>query len=151
MPAGAMVFDSSAMFRRYDETESGAILVNNLCDEARAPIVLSRLARLELTGALVRKFRAGTMDPLRAREYERALAEDFRARFVEVPLSESILRAAEMLLVRRFPLRAADAIHIATALALHDAQPTLDLLFVTADRRQANTAEAEGLAVQFIE
>lgn len=139
------------MFRRYDETESGADIVRNLCSEATEPIVLSRLARVEITGAFVRKARTGTIDVQRAREYQVAVADDFSSQFVEIPLSEPILVAAEALLARRFPLRASDAIHVATALMLSDAQPKLDLLFVTADRRQADAAEAEGLAVQFIE
>ncbi len=45
-------------------------------------------------------------------------------------------------------LRASDAIHVATALIV--ARDTSDLAFLTADRRQAAAAEAEGLTVVYV-
>jgi len=62
-----------------------------------------------------------------------------------------VLQRAERLLRKHHPLRAADAIHVATAQMVGATVGVADLLFVTADRRQASAALAEGLAVQLIE
>ena len=45
-------------------------------------------------------------------------------------------------------VRASDAVHVATALIILRDAP--DVAFLTADRRQANAATAEGLTVIFV-
>ena len=54
------------------------------------------------------------------------------------------------MLVTGHPLRAADAIQIASALLVAMRMPAAQLHFWTADRRQAAAAQAEGLDVELL-
>lgn len=132
--------------------EPGSQLVEALCDRQAGNLVVgSRLVRLEVLSAFQRKQYEGRFTPERARRAWRTFRADEEADYRFVAIDGPTLSRAESLLLMHHPLRAADAIHIATALTLLTVQPSLDLLFVTADRRQADAAEAEGLAVQFVE
>ena len=75
----------------------------------------------------------------------------WRNQYDVTALDESILRRAERLLFRH-PLRAYDAVQIATAIQVVRAGSTAgsDVLFCTADAGQRQAAVAEGLGVEFI-
>jgi predicted nucleic acid-binding protein len=114
-------------------------------------LFISRLVRLELRGALERKLREGILTAERARQAWATFQEHEEYDYRILSIDEAILRNAEELLTRRQPLRAADAIHIATAISAQPPWDSPDFIFVTVDRRQASAAEAEGLTVQLIE
>jgi predicted nucleic acid-binding protein len=147
-----LAFDSSGLVRRYDASEPGSALVASLCSQQNDNVVIgSRLVRLEVLSAFQRKQHEGTFTPERASRAWRNFRADEDAEYRFIAIDDMILSRAEALLHEHHPLRTADAIHVATALTVLRLQSNIDLVFVTADRRQANTAEAEGLAVQFIE
>lgn len=146
-----LAIDSSGIVRRYDALEPGSQLVEALCARQNGNIVVgSRLVRLEVLSAFQRKQHEGRFTAERAVRAWRNFRADEDADYRFVDIDDVTLSRAEGLLLKYHPLRAADAIHVATAFTILSAQPTLDLLFVTADRRQADAALAEGLAVQFI-
>jgi len=60
-----------------------------------------------------------------------------------VILSENVLSLTRQMLYR-YPLRSADAIHLASALLLARTSPTVRWAFVCADGRLCDAAEAEG-------
>ena len=78
------------------------------------------------------------------------LERDAGSRFQTIPVTEQVHRMAESLLLTP-GLRASDAIHVATALIVRAASDDDDVVFVSADRRQAAAAEANGLEVQLVE
>jgi predicted nucleic acid-binding protein len=96
---------------------------------------VSALGRLEREGALAP---AGMAEAL-------ARLDDVAAGWQEVQPVERVRSTANRLL-RVHPLRAADAMQLAAALAAAEADPA-SLPFVTLDDRQALAAEREGFAV----
>lgn len=143
-------FDSSSLVRRYDVDEPGSELVIALCTSVENQIYLSSLARLELVSAFQRKRHEGVFTPERLERVWRTYQNHERDVYQLIGISNQVLARAEELLRNRHPLRAADAIHVASALELRAGGGVPGLRFVTADRRQANAAEAEGLAVQLV-
>jgi predicted nucleic acid-binding protein len=111
---------------------------------AAGPAATSRLSAVEITAAVARRCREGAFP---ATERDRALAaleQDLTALYL-VELSPSIVVQARALLVRH-PLRAGDAVQLASALLL---QRELEeaVTFAAYDDRLKATAAAEGLTV----
>lgn len=104
----------------------------------------ARLSAVEVASALARRCREGAFP---AAERDRALAalEDDLSALRVVEVSTSVVDEARVLLVRH-PLRAGDAIQLASALLLRRelAEP---VTFAAYDDRLKSAARAEGLAV----
>ncbi len=133
-------FDASALVKRYVE-EPGTDAMRALT-RRRGELAASRVSAVEVPAALARRAREGDLAMESARKQSRRfLAELVDMRIVEIrpPVVE---RAAA--LVWRHPLRAYDALQLASA--LHLAQATgLALTFVCADSRLRESAQREGL------
>ena len=132
-----LFFDTSAQAKRYDQ-EKGSDQVRSLCAEADA-LGVSVLVVPELISTLCRLVREGRLS-----------SEDYRSlrSAVQIDLSDADLcdlsqDAFEQTIrcLENHPLRALDALHVGSALVY---EPDL---FVSADRRQAQAAGREGLAV----
>jgi predicted nucleic acid-binding protein len=96
-------------------------------DDARGwpqPII-SALTATEVLAAFWGKVRSGELDATAAAILDRAFSADLAAgRFVVVDVSESVtLRSFDA--VRRHQLRGADALQLATAVTLRDADPSI--------------------------
>jgi predicted nucleic acid-binding protein len=100
---------------------------------------------IECASALARHEREKSMD---AEEIMAAVdnLEVLLAAWDEVPPSDQIRRTARRLL-RVHPLRAADALQLAAAIAGAESQPPT-LEFVTLDQRLADAARREGFPVR---
>jgi predicted nucleic acid-binding protein len=112
-------------------------------------LTVSALARVEIVSALQRRVRDGTIN---AADYPRHIA-DFDGlcagayRVIEV--TDLVITHARTLL-EAHPLRAYDALHLASALLANAALLTAGfpaLIFLAADVRLLDAARAEGLAV----
>lgn len=134
--------DTSALIKLYFEEEGS--------DEVRARlqhtsvVATSRLAYAETCAAVGRKIREGLLD-LEAQG--RALADfekDWKSYFV-MEVSEPVCRLAGEL-VAVHPLRASDAVHLASALLIQS-RIGEQVEFRCFDRRLSETAAAEGLAI----
>lgn len=132
-------FDSSALVKLLVE-EPGSQDAATLWDEADA-VVASRLVVPEVTAALAAAARAGRLDeaPLQAvlrswQEYLLAL------RLIELTPEVAALAAD---LAGKLVLGGADAVHLASALALDAAHPVLAVW----DRRLWSAARSAGLRV----
>lgn len=136
-----VLFDSSALFKRY-AGEAGAAQVTAAHERASA-VVLAAHCHVEVVSALTRQWREGAFEDGEYRRIRARIREDFDAYRVE-PLSRGVEDFALAALALA-PLRAMDALHVATA------QSARVQLFVTADRRQAAAAQAVGLKTELVE
>jgi len=130
--------DSSAFAKRYIE-EPGTARVRALLRRADE-LFLSMLTLPEVAAALNRLRREGRLPVSGYSGCKRRLLADLEGASV-VAITPAILAGAVRCL-ERAPLRAADAIHVATAL---EAGPDR---FVSANRRQCEAARGMGLQVE---
>jgi uncharacterized protein len=130
-------FDSSA-FVKLVVQEDGSDLAATLWDGCDAA-VSSRLAYPEVRGALAAAGRAHRLHPTEQRRAEVAW-EDFWAATRAVELTETIAGHAGHL-ASRLALRGADAVHLASLLAVGAAET----LFAVWDQQLRTGAEAAGV------
>jgi len=131
-------FDSSALAKRYLE-EKGSDRVQVILSSTSA-LGVSVICVSEIISALCRRRRERRLSTQQYRDAKRALFSDLEDASVIGIGEEVIARSVELL--EHFPLRSADALHIACA-AEWSAE-----LFVSADERQARAARAHGLKVE---
>jgi uncharacterized protein len=145
-------FDASALVRRYDNTEPGAASVRGICRPTAGNVVmLSRLTSPEVASAFNRKAREGSITASQRDRFWRQFRAHARLQYrVNLPDDETFRRAERLLF--RHALRASDAVQLAAALRAQAllAAAGQEFRFCTADARQRQAAEAEGLTVQFI-
>ncbi|MBC7226883.1 MAG: type II toxin-antitoxin system VapC family toxin [Thermoflexales bacterium] len=141
---GRAVFylDSSALVKRY-LPEPGTRWVRHI--SATASIAMAEFSIVEVASALARRVRMGDLDPRLCDDLLEAFLQDVEGYSVLSPNRGTVLLAVE--LTRRHPLRAYDALQLATALQLADAlrSESFSLTFVSADERLCAAAEQEGL------
>jgi len=144
----AYYLDTSAILKEY-VNESGSAWVQEAMALDFAVITTTHLTLAEVTSALNRRVREGTVS---TPDYARLIGrfrDDCRSRYQLVAVNMPILHYASELL-ERHPLRAYDAIHLATALIAHRRLLKAHrpgLVFLCADDRLLNAAAAEGLAI----
>jgi predicted nucleic acid-binding protein len=148
----SLFLDTSALVRRYDRTEPGALTVRTLCRHTSGhSLLMARIAVVEVAAAFNRKVREGRFGLQQRDQVWRLFRMHWRGQYQVIVLNEQIYGRAERLL-RLHPLRAYDAIQLATALSAQQLLRTVspDFRFCTADRRLAQAARAE-LAVALIQ
>jgi predicted nucleic acid-binding protein len=137
-----LYLDTSALVKFYVE-EPGSRAVRALLERAQV-VSTSRVAYVEMRAGLARKLRQGE---LREKEYKHILSafeKDWKDYFV-IEVSESVANLGGEL-VEKHPLRALDALHLASALFLRE-RVRSDVFFSSFDERLNEAAKAEGLAV----
>ena len=129
--------DTSALVKLVVH-EPGSALVGALWDGADL-VVTSRLADAEVRAALAGGRRSGRLDD------DRGATVEWDRLWPALHVLElgATVTAAAAVLVDKHPLRAADALHLASALALRSP----DLVVAVWDERLAAAARAEGLQV----
>jgi len=134
-----LYLDTSALLKLYVD-EEGSTLVRRVMEDARF-IATSVVAYVEARAALVRRRHQGDLSPVGYRRLVRDLEGDW-SRFLTVEVSDSILReGARLSEVHR--LRAYDAIHLASANAVHG-QVVEPFLFGCWDHDLEKAARREG-------
>ena len=134
-------FDASALVKRYVR-EAGSVTVRRLLASGIA--ASSRLSEVEVSSAIVRRAREGAFTMPRRDRMLGALQRDLPALAI-VEIIPEIAADARVLLLRH-PLRAGDAIQLASCLYLQR-QLARPVPFVAFDRRLVEAAHAEGLTV----
>lgn len=132
--------DASALAKRY-VSEPGSDDVRSLVRRGRA-LAASRLSSVEVPAAIWRRCRGGHLAPATAAQ----MAADVVAEMAEmrvVEIRSPVLDAARDLVARR-PLRAYDAVQLASAIHL-GREGGLAVTFVGADEALHAAAAAEGL------
>ena len=142
----AYFLDSSALVKRYVE-ETGSDRIDELIDSLGHGAVISRLAAVEVTAALVRRTRSGDLSPEALEAALTYLEADVERRFHVVELGGAALtRAVD--LIRKHGLRAADGIQLACALIARGEQASQrDLTLVSSDAELNTAAAQENLIV----
>jgi uncharacterized protein len=138
--AEPIYIDASALIKLFvSEPESEAL---NRALVGAEDVILSDLALTEMASALGRRAREGTLAVVESRRLYRE-AEKLAVSCRRAELTPPIHRRAERLLLSSLdlPLRAPDALHLATAL---DAEAAT---LVTCDPRLRDAAAAQGLFV----
>jgi uncharacterized protein len=143
--ASAAYFDSSVLAKTYIR-ESGSDKGRQL---VRTRLVLtSSIASVELFSAFRRNLASGLID----RRAHSTIVKRFnqhRQKFRVVELTAAVLENAERY-VTDFHVRALDAMHLASAMAVRDRFPK-GLPFITADARQRAVAQELGLQVMWVD
>ena len=146
----AVFLDSSALVRRYDRSEPGSANVRRLCARSSGDdLLVARIASVEVASAFGRKVREGALASGQVARLWRLFRGHWQAQYQLVNVSDETLARAERLVLTR-PLRAYDAIHLGCALLVASHLPRTGIEFWTVDRRQAQAASAEGLAVRLV-
>lgn len=134
-------FDSSALVKRYVR-ETGSATVRRLLMSGVA--ASSRLSELEVASGISRRTREGAFTVERRDRMLAALQRDVQT-FAVVELTPEVVSQSRLLLLRH-PLRAGDAVQLASCLQLQQ-QLGQPVPFVAFDRRLAQAGLAEGLTV----
>ena len=134
-------FDASALVKRYVR-ETGSTTVRRLLASGIA--ASSRLSEVEISSGIIRRAREGAFTIQRRDRMLAALQSDVRALAI-VEMTPEVTAHARTLLMRH-PLRAGDAVQLASCVYLQQqlAQP---VPFVAFDGRLVHAARAEGLTV----
>jgi uncharacterized protein len=132
--------DSSALAKRYIE-EKGSDRVEAILFSASG-LAVSALCVPEIVSALCRRRRERKLSTEEYRNAKASVLSDLDDATL-IGITEEVVAQAVALL-ERFPLRSADALHVACA-----AKWSTDL-FVSADDRQCRVARAHGLKVEAV-
>jgi uncharacterized protein len=139
-------FDTSALIKRYinepGRREVLQLLRKNVC-------VVSAILPVEVRSALRRRVTEGTLDEKRSPAILKRFTAD-RPFWTFVEVSRDVLTAAETLGASH-PLRALDAIHVASAQLFATRIGSPAFIFVSADLRQTTAAAALGMPTRHIE
>lgn len=141
--------DTSAVVKRYVE-EAGSEWIRQLfATEPKAREIVSRITWVEILSALSRLYRENRLETSIYRKSIQALYQHFR---LEYQITEVDLTVVELAgqLVQRHPLRAYDAVQLASALRVqrtYSHAKSARFHFVSADTRLCEVATSEGLMV----
>lgn len=150
----AYYFDSSALVKYYI-MEQGSRWVRGLIEAAKEPLpslVSSKLSVVETTSAFFKRRRQGLIsESLKQRLLSRFLHDTQYRYFLTAPTDEVLNLAIDLL--QRHPLRAYDAVQLATALVVNRQIRTTqgaeaEVTFVSADGVLCEAARAEGLRAE---
>ncbi len=142
--------DSSALVKRY-ANETGTVWFQSLTDPTIGNVIVTaRLSMVEVYSAFNRRLREAYLSPA---DYTQ-IAIDFAAicatGYELVELTPAVVERARLLL-ERYPLRAYAALQLASALTVNTILQSINLpvlIFLSADNRLLDAAQAEGLAVE---
>jgi uncharacterized protein len=141
--------DSSALVKRY-AVEPGSGWITNLTEAAAGnECVISALTSVEILAAVFRKVRLGSLTPVQARQVALVFRHELITLFRLISVNAAILNKAQAL-VSVHPLRASDAVQLATALEVQSQNVASGLpllVFLSADQVLNQAATAEGLQV----
>ncbi|MEE8376916.1 MAG: type II toxin-antitoxin system VapC family toxin [Candidatus Aminicenantaceae bacterium] len=129
--------DTSALAKRYVE-EPGSKELENLFFTLVKEVSVSTLALPEFSAAISRKVRNKELSDGMAAEAINEIEMDWKGLFAKIPLFEDLAKQAASLTIR-FPLKGADAVHLASAVG-----SGADL-FIASDHQLLYAAEQIGL------
>jgi predicted nucleic acid-binding protein len=138
-----LFLDTSALAKRYVVETGSAWLRRQVVPSANNVIIISALTTVEMFSLLARHQREGRLSASTFLRIQRTFLKHVQTEYLKFALDDPLLARARALTTHR-PLRALDAIQLATAL---EAQTTLNmpLTFIGADIRLLTIASAEGL------
>ncbi len=144
-----LYFDTSALIKHYI-TEAGSRWVQMLVHNKKTIVLTSSLTRIEGVCTFARRHREGLLSEDDLTQVCTIFNYDLAHRYILAKADLAILSSAQQLALR-YPLRAYDAVQLATAEFSNEqlvqaGKPPLT--FVCADDRLLAIAQAEGLLVE---
>jgi predicted nucleic acid-binding protein len=140
--------DSSVLVKRH-VNETGTAWVQALCAPSTDNVIITaRISLVEVYSALNRRQREARISSTDYADIVADFATVCAAEYQLVELTIPVVERAKSLL-ERHPLRAYDAVQLASALLAQDVLRSADLpplTFLAADNRLLSVAETEGLA-----
>lgn len=141
--------DTSAIVKRYVQ-EPGTTWIRGLTRRgAPDPIYLARVTLVEVSSAITRRSRGGSVGAPQAAALLARFRQHFHGRYVTVEITSSLWDAAARL-AERHALRAYDAVQLAAAIDIsHRSQASGlgPITLISADQQLNAAALAEGLGV----
>lgn len=141
--------DTSALSKRYVQ-EAGTEWVRDLAaPDAGNLLLTARITMVEFYSALARRRREGAVPTNAIRVAARAFTKHSASEYDFVELTMEVVQVARELL-ERHPLRAYDAVQLASALVANQvlsANGLSSLIFVSADARLNRAADAESFLI----
>ena len=146
---GAYFLDSSALLKRY-VLEIGTGWVQSITDaQNQNLLIVAHIAWVEICSAIARRQREGNISSTQANQVLTASRTHWNTQYFIVAIDNTVIDLAGQL-VNQHPLRAYDAVQLASALSLQGQlappNPT-SLTFLTADTRLLAIAQTESLLV----
>ena len=141
--------DSSALIKRY-VVEIGSPWIKTLTDSQTGnSLLLVRITWVEVLSAFARRQREGGITAAEVAALIAKFRSEFNSRYRVIEVDLALVERAGELIVQ-YPLRAYDAVQLASALrvqSLLTSMPQTQLIFVSADNRLLDIAQAAGLAI----
>lgn len=138
--------DTSALVKRYLNETGSQWVIKQLLPSARATIIISELTLVEMFSAIEARKRNSEITITNAFLLEGSFLLHSQKEYLIIPLNSTIIEDARVLTTKH-PLRAADAIQLASAShALRILRTTM--IFVCSDKRLGDAADAEGFKVE---
>jgi uncharacterized protein len=145
----AFIFDASAIVKRYVQ-EVGTDWVRTLADPAAGhEIFLTRITRVEVTAAVVRREHGGNLPGTTAATVLAEFRYNAAHQYNILEITTTLLTDAERL-AEVYAIRGYDAVQLAATVNLHRARVAAGLsplTFISSDRALNNAAAADGLNV----
>lgn len=141
--------DASALVKRYVDEEGSDWLRANIASVGLPLVFTSRMTIVEVISAFARRVRDGSLSLEEFTIARDAFQGDCLNEYQIMPPTMAVIDLTCALL-EKHPLRAYDAIHLATALSAQRFLAAQDyplITFLSADQRLNQAAEREGLAV----
>ena len=139
--------DSSALAKRY-LPEQGTNWLRKQIASANT-VIVSRLTSVEVMSAVARRHREGAIDATIVNGINRLLERHFQAHYLVIDVNDALSRDA-MRLITTYPLRAYDAVQLATAKVVNNrliARQLSPITFLCSDTRLLQIATLEGIRV----
>ncbi len=140
--------DTSALGKRYVQ-ETGTDWIRTLAAQEEHTLLTARVTMVEVHSALARRKREGSVAPADCAIASQAFAVHCAVEYEFIELDLNVVTAARNLL-DRYPLRAYDAIQLASAIVANQALNVAQLaglIFLSADERLNTVAANAGLTV----
>jgi len=137
--------DTSALGKRYMAEIGSAWIISLTLPVVSNRIVISDITEVEVFSAILRKLRAAQISAADAAQRQTDFILDLDLQYLTIPVNGSVRKQARGL-IAKYPLRALDAIQLASAIEAVQ-QLAVGLIFVSADNALLNAAVAEGLLV----
>jgi len=141
--------DSSALIKRY-VVEIGSPWIKTLTDSQTGnSLLLVRITWVEVLSAFARRQREGGITAAEVAALIAKFRSEFNSRYRVIEVDLALVERAGELIVQ-YPLRAYDAVQLASALrvqSLLTSMPETQLIFVSADNRLLDIAQSAGLAM----
>lgn len=143
----AYFLDSSALVKRYILETGSAWIQLQTAPQTGNSLFIARITWVEVISALARRQREGSLTSADVAGVENEFRADLNTQYQVIELDARLAETAAQL-VGQYPLRAYDAVQLASVLLLQPAfaaTQSTSLIFLTADDRLSATARALGL------